>query len=64
MLMGDDVEPTTPWETFYVVIVVLIGACVNATMSPNVSAESLVPSMALVRFRPSTLTRCVISRSL
>ena len=38
MLMGDDVEPTTPWETFYVVIVVLIGACVNATIFANVAS--------------------------
>ena len=38
MLMGENVEPTNPWETTYVVIVVLIGACVNATIFANVAS--------------------------
>jgi hypothetical protein len=38
MLMGDDVEPTTAGETVWVVLVVLMGACVNATIFANVAS--------------------------
>ena len=38
MLMGDDIGPVTRAETAYVVMVVLIGSCVNATIFANVAS--------------------------
>ena len=38
MLMGDDIGPVTRAESAYVVMVVLIGSCVNATIFANVAS--------------------------
>jgi len=38
MLMGDDVGPTNQYETLYMVFVILVGSCVNATIFANVAS--------------------------
>lgn len=49
MLMGDDVDPSSAAEYSFIVLVVLIGACVNATIFANVAslvAQLTAPSAA------------------
>jgi hypothetical protein len=38
MLMGDDVGPVTGWEAAFISMVIVIGACVNATIFANVAS--------------------------
>ena len=37
MLMGDDIDPSNAGEFAYLIVIVLIGACVNATIFANVA---------------------------
>jgi hypothetical protein len=57
MLMGDNVRPTNVVESLFIVMVTLLGACLNATIFANVAA--LVAQMSEVS-GPVWLTQRVL----
>lgn len=64
MLMGDDVGPTNRWEATYVIFVVLVGACVNATIFANVASLTAQMMAASVAHQVPSLRSLTISTDL